>query len=106
MTESLVPVGIFLLLLALLPLALKWMKQRSPGASGQSGGQAKFVSALAVGPHQRVVTVEVGPQGQRVWLTLGVTAQGISCLHCANIVTAQLDGEQVSATSPVNKDLN
>ncbi|MEO7108166.1 MAG: flagellar biosynthetic protein FliO, partial [Rhodoferax sp.] len=47
-------------------------------------GQSRFISALAVGPHQRVVTVEVGPEGKRVWLTLGVTSQNITCLHCVD----------------------
>jgi flagellar protein FliO/FliZ len=92
MAESLVPVGVFLLVLACLPFALKWIKQRTPGASIQEGGQAKFISALAVGPHQRVVTIEVGPVGRRVWLTLGVTAQGISSLHCATLSPGPLDG--------------
>lgn len=85
MTQSLVAVGIFLALLACLPLALKWVKQRSAGSGGVLAGQARFISAVAVGPHQRVVTVEVGPEGARVWLTLGVTAQEISCLHRVSV---------------------
>jgi flagellar protein FliO/FliZ len=88
MTESAVSVGVFLVLLACLPLALKWYRHKVPGPHGDVGGQARFISALAVGPHQRVVTVEVGPQGQRVWLTLGVTAQSISCLHQVAVDTA------------------
>ncbi len=92
MAESLVPVGIFLLVLACVPFALKWIKERAPGASGQDAGQARFISALAVGPHQRVVTVEVGPVGQRVWLTLGVTAQSISNLHCVDVIPSSAIG--------------
>jgi flagellar protein FliO/FliZ len=106
MAESLVPVGIFLLLLGCLPFALKWIKQRTPGASAQGGSQTRFVSALAVGPHQRVVTVEVGPEGQRVWLTLGVTAQGISCLHCVNINPSLLGDKPVELVPSVAKELN
>lgn len=85
MTEPLVSVGLFLIVLACLPFALKWLKQRSAAGNGEVGGQTRFVSALAVGPHQRVVTVEVGPEGQRVWLTLGVTSQHVSCLHCQDV---------------------
>ena len=48
------------------------------GCSMVLGG---LVSALALGPQQRVVTVEVGPQNARVWLVLGVTQQSIQCLH-------------------------
>jgi len=106
MTESLVPVGIFLLLLGCLPFALKWIKQRTSGATGQVGRQAKFISALAVGPHQRVVIVEVGPEGQRVWLTLGVTGQGISCLHSVTIPQSPLDDKMRQAVALVNEDLN
>jgi flagellar protein FliO/FliZ len=85
MTQSLLSVGVFLFLLACLPWALKWVKQRYANTPSQENGQLKFVSALAVGPHQRVVTVEVGPEGQRVWLTLGVTNQDISCLHRVDV---------------------
>lgn len=85
MMESAVSVGIFLVLLACLPLVLKWYKQKVTGPGGEVGGQTRFISALAVGPHQRVVTIEVGPQGRRVWLTLGVTAQTVSCLHQVDV---------------------
>jgi flagellar protein FliO/FliZ len=86
-TESLVSVGVFLVVLACLPMGLKWFRQRYVGGSAEVSGQSRFISALAVGPHQRVVTVEVGPQGRRVWLTLGVTAQSVSCLHCIDVTT-------------------
>jgi len=33
------------------------------------------------GAHQKVVTVEVGPENARVWLTVGVGTNGITCLH-------------------------
>jgi len=85
MTQSLISVGLFLALLACLPFAIKWVKSRSRGNVREVGGQSRFVSAVAVGPHQRVVTVEVGPEGARVWLTLGVTPQSITCLHSAHI---------------------
>jgi flagellar protein FliO/FliZ len=85
MTQSWILVGAFLALLVCLPVALKWVKQRVPGRYADVAGQSRFISALAVGPHQRVVTVEVGPEGKRVWLTLGVTGQSISCLHCVDV---------------------
>ncbi len=83
MTQSLLSVGIFIGLLACLPWAVKWLKQRNALGQLTGGHQAIVVSAVAVGPHQRVVTVEVGPDGERVRLTLGVTAQSITCLHTA-----------------------
>lgn len=48
----------------------------------QGGGNAsRVVAAVAVGPQQRVVTVEVGPANARTQLVLGVSAQQITCLH-------------------------
>lgn len=85
MTQTLVSVVLFVVLLALVPLALKWVQERRAGGVGGMTSASRIVSALAVGPHQRVVTVEVGPEGARTWLTLGVTAQSITCLHTMQV---------------------
>ena len=69
-------------------MAIKWLKQRSGDGAKDSGGQSRVVSAVAVGPHQRVVTVEVGPDHSRMMLVLGVTSQTITCLHSAPIAIA------------------
>lgn len=81
MSDSLLSVGIFLAVIVCLPFVAKWVKNRTRGDGRVLAGQSEVVSAVAVGPHQRVVTVEVGPPGERVWITLGVTAQSITCLH-------------------------
>ena len=83
MTQALLSVGLFVLLLALVPFGLKWLQARTAAGGAGAGAASRVISAVAVGPHQRVVTVEVGPEGARVWLTLGVTAQAITCLHSA-----------------------
>jgi flagellar protein FliO/FliZ len=85
MTQSLLSIIVFLGLLASLPFLVKWVKQRSGGVVEGVGSQARLVSALSVGPHQRVVTVDVGPEGARQRLTLGVTPQSITCLHSAPV---------------------
>ena len=87
MTQALVSVVLFVLLLALIPVALKWLQRRAAGGVSSAFAASKIISAVAVGPHQRVVTIEVGPEGARTWLTLGVTAQSISCLHTASVET-------------------
>ena len=86
MSQSYISVLVFLGLLACLPMAIKWVKQRGAGGVRELAGHSKIVSAVAVGPHQRVVTVEVGPEGARTLLVLGVTAQTISCLHISPLV--------------------
>lgn len=94
MTQTIVSVVLFLVILALLPLAIRWLQQRNPGGVSASTA-SRIVSTVAVGPQQRVVTVEVGPEGARTWLVLGVTPQNITCLH-----TLQLAG--VAARPPAS----
>ncbi len=101
MTQTLVSVVLFVLLLALVPFALKWVQGRTAGGVASASSASRIVSALAVGPHQRVVTVEVGPEGARTWLTLGVTAQSITCLHTVVIDPAlALRTEPADARAP------
>lgn len=85
MTQTLITVAIFVVLLALVPVALKWAQRRAAGGASAMACTSRVISAVAVGPHQRVVTVEVGPEGARTWLTLGVTAQAITCLHSVGV---------------------
>jgi flagellar protein FliO/FliZ len=80
-TQQLLWVGAFLALLAALPWLLRWVRARASTTTGTSDTQSRFISAVAVGPQQRVVTVEVGPSHERVWLTVGVTGQSMVLLH-------------------------
>jgi len=68
-------------LLCTLPWIVKWLQRRTGLGQGRAGDGVQLVSALALGPQQRVMTVEVGPADARVRLVLGVTAQHITCLH-------------------------
>jgi flagellar protein FliO/FliZ len=82
MAQSLFTVALFVVLMATLPFLLRRLQQRRASLQGAVPGQtARMVSTVAVGPQQRVVTVEVGPEHDRTWLVLGVTAQSINCLH-------------------------
>ena len=103
MTQTLVFVGFFVFLLALIPVGLKWVQQRSGSSAGGGGGTAsRIISAVAVSPHQRVITVEVGPEGARTWLVLGVTAQAITCLHSVAVESKmEINSSKVSQSSPV-----
>ncbi len=81
MAQTLFTVVVFIALLAAAPFLIKRIQQQRANASGLGGSASKLISAIAVGPHQRVVTVEVGPDHARSWLVLGVTGQNIVCLH-------------------------
>lgn len=73
----------FAAIVALIPAAL-WLLRRSPIGSrlGQArAGMPRHLATLPLAPHSRLVTVEVGQGDERLWLVLGVTAQGIRTLH-------------------------
>lgn len=89
MTQTLLTVIAFVVLLACVPALLRWARQRAPALGRLAGPDSRVVSAVAVGPNQRVVTVEVGPQEARTWLVLGVTPQAIACLHVMAPAAAQ-----------------
>lgn len=102
MTSTLISVGLFVILLALLPVGLKWVQRRAAGGGSSMASASRVISAVAVGPHQRVVTVEVGPEGARTWLTLGVTAQSITCLHSVAVdAKAEMGPPQVARSALV-----
>ena len=96
MTQTLIVVVLFVGAMAGLPWLVRRVQQRHAGQSVTAGGVSRVLSAVAVGPHQRVVTVEVGPEHARTWLVLGVTAQNVSCLH----VMAASAASAASVTAP------
>ena len=72
---------VFLACLAALPFLIKrWKSVNAAKYGGEAEPAPRVVSVLAVGPQQRVVTVEVGRDGARYRMVLGVTPQNISCL--------------------------
>lgn len=101
MMSAWLPLLLVVLVLALIPLGLKWLQQRMGVAATAASGAVKLVSVLAVGPHQRVVMVEVGPEHARVWLTLGVTAQSITCLYTSE----QAQDDRVRATQSTSQSV-
>jgi len=102
MFQTLATVLLFIVLLGALPFALKWLQQRSAGGAIGPSSSSRVVSAIAVGPQQRVVTVEVGPEGAKTWLVLGVTATQVNCLHTLTPPTATIAvGGVVAADSVV-----
>lgn len=95
MTQTLLLVVLFIAALLALPWLIRWLQRRQQALGQGSGAGARVLSAVAVGPQQRVVTVEVGPAQQRTVLVLGVTAQHINCLHV--LPAASFAGEMAAA---------
>ena len=67
--------------MAALPWGLRRWQQRNQMARGVVQAQIQVLGALAVGPGQRIVTVQVQRNEQTTCLVLGVTAHSIQCLH-------------------------
>ena len=70
----------FVVIIALIPVAL-WLLKRTPMGGSASQGFLRHIAALSIAPNQRIVTIEVGRGEQRRWLVLGVTAGSITTLH-------------------------
>ena len=93
LTQSLLFISFFVALIAAVPWMLKQLQARLGLGTRSGPSQSQWVSAIAVGPQQRVVTVEVGPAHARVCLVLGVTAQTITCLHSAPATAPDLSND-------------
>ncbi|MFI8616819.1 FliO/MopB family protein [Acidovorax sp. NPDC077693] len=103
MTQTLLVVVLFVGAMACLPWLVKRLQQRHAASSMAAGTASRVLSVVAVGPQQRVVTVEVGPEHARTWLVLGVTAQNVSCLHVLPSAPAAVgQGVPAGGASPVN----
>jgi flagellar protein FliO/FliZ len=99
MTSSWTALLWLIVVVAAIPAAL-WLLKRSGMAgrlgAGSAGIGLKQVGALALGPQQRLVAVEVGSGEQRQWLLLGVTPQQVSTLQ----VLQQWPGAAEVASAP------
>jgi len=79
MMNSLMPLLAFVLVIALIPVAL-WLMKRAGVGGMQAGGVLRPVAQLSLGTSQRVAVVEVAVGSERHWLVLGVTGERISQL--------------------------
>jgi flagellar protein FliO/FliZ len=108
MTQTLAVVVLFVVAISFLPWLVRRLQLRQAGLGGGSAG-SRVLTQVAVGPQQRVVTVEVQHEGRRAVLVLGVTAQQIQCLHVlpaggAALVPASFATEMAAAQALPAKD--
>ena len=99
MAQALLVVTLFVAAMALLPWLLRRLKQRQSALSGNGAVAARVLTAISLGPQQRLVTVEVGSGDARTCLVLGVTAQQITCLHVLPVPPAAPGAAAVAAAS-------
>jgi flagellar protein FliO/FliZ len=99
MTQTLIMVVLFVGAMACLPWLVRRLQQRHASGQAATGITSRVLSAVAVGPQQRVITVEVGPEHARTWLVLGVTAQQMTCLHVLPAEPVSRSAATVTPTS-------
>jgi flagellar protein FliO/FliZ len=80
MTTSLMPLLAFLLVIAMIPVALWMMKRAGIGGGAPAGGVLRHVGQLSLGTSQRVTIVEIAVGTERHWLVLGVTGERVTQL--------------------------
>ena len=74
------PALALLALVLMLPWAASWVRRRGWVGLKQGGQPLQVVSVVAVGPQQKVVTVELDLGTTKKWLVLGVTPQSVNRL--------------------------
>jgi flagellar protein FliO/FliZ len=80
LSGSLAAWAVLVVCLASLPFAVRWLvRKKSWGPMAPSA--TRILASLPLGPQQKVVTLEMGPEDARFQLILGVTPQAITCLH-------------------------
>ena len=105
MWPTLILVALFVAAMACLPWLVRRLQQKNllPRGMGMARGAtpvpAQMLGSLAIGPQQRVVTVQVGEGDEAVRLVLGVSAQQIQCLHVLNAQSAYAQVAQQSVAN-------
>lgn len=105
MWPTLLLVVLFVALMACLPWLVRRLQQKNllPRGMGMARGAAlpsQVLGSLAIGPQQRVVTVQVGEGEEAVRLVLGVTAQQIQCLHVLQEQGSQQQAARAYVANP------
>jgi flagellar protein FliO/FliZ len=81
MLQSALPALGLLLLMVLLAFALQRWKKHLPGIGHQGGPAMRVMNSVALGPQQRLVTVQLGEGADATCLVLGVAPGSITHLH-------------------------
>lgn len=89
----------FIAVLCALPWLIKWVQRRTGRGLGAKENTTTLVSMLALGPAQRVMTIEVGPEHARTQLVLGVSVQSITCLHVMAVLPLTPQTMPLTSTS-------
>jgi flagellar protein FliO/FliZ len=106
MGSSLFPLIILIALIAAAPWLARQMRQRFLVKGQAEPDAVRLISVLAVGPQQRIATVEIGSRYGGAVLVLGVTGQSINCLHVMSQgAVHSADGESALTAPSFSREL-
>jgi flagellar protein FliO/FliZ len=81
MLQNAAPALVLLVLMMLVAWMLQRYRRHLPGTARHTGPAMQVMNTLALGPQQRVITLQVGQGESGVCLVLGVAPGGITALH-------------------------
>ncbi len=81
MLQNATPAIVLLIVMVGIAWLLQRYRRQLPGAAGRAGPALRVLSSLALGPQQRVVTLQIGQGADSVCLVLGVAPNGVTALH-------------------------
>lgn len=91
MFQNALPAVVLLILMVGIAWVLQRYRRNLPGVARQRGPALQVMNTLALGPQQRVVTVQVGQGEERICLVLGVAPGGITALHQMPLPSEDID---------------
>jgi flagellar protein FliO/FliZ len=90
--------------LLIVMIGVAWMLQRYrrhlPGVAAQRGPRLQVMNSLSLGPHQRVVTVQVGEGESGRCLVLGVAPGSVTTLHSLALSVSEVHESPPGSTAP------
>ncbi|MFP8779474.1 FliO/MopB family protein [Hydrogenophaga sp. RWCD_12] len=98
MIQNAAPAVVLLIVMVGIAWLLQRYRRHLPGAAHRAGPALQVLGGVALGPQQRVVTVQVGQGEQAVCLVLGVSPGSVTALHQMPLPTAA--SEPVDAAPP------
>ena len=81
MLQNAAPAVILLIVMVGVAWLLQRYRRHLPGAANRAGPHLQVLGGVALGPQQRVVTLQVGQGEQAVCLVLGVSPGSVTALH-------------------------
>ncbi len=98
--QNAAPALVLLVLMVLAAWLLHRFRRHLPGTPSRTGPELQLLNTLALGPQQRVVTVQVGQGDASVCLVLGVAPGSVTALHQMPMpVAITSPGQQSAAAS-------